>query len=86
MVMYLRDNPRKGVPNPFLSEMWEDDSFYNAVIFSRRDTLRPGQVLRIRNLAAQGLTTAEIVDMVGARNERQVRDVVSGKTYSRVTG
>ncbi len=84
IVEYIRQNPRKGIPNPFMSELWEDDEFYLRVIEARDNTLSPDQVLQIRSLANLGRSIPEITKEVEALNEAQVRNVVSGRTYKRI--
>jgi hypothetical protein len=81
---YIRRNPRKGIPNPFISELWRDDEFYLKVIEARLKTLSPEQVRTIRQLAAQGRSVAQIVEQVGALNETQVRNVIVGRYYKRI--
>jgi hypothetical protein len=81
---YVRQHPRKGIPNPFISELWQDDEFYLKVIKARPKTLSPGQVRRIRELAEKGRPVPEIAAEVGARNEPQVRNVISGRYYKRI--
>jgi len=81
---YARLNPRKGMPNPFIAELWKDDEFYLKVIGARLKTLSPEQVREIRRLARQNRTLAQIVEEVGALNELQVKNVIDGKTYKRI--
>jgi hypothetical protein len=81
---YVRRNPRKGLPNPFLAELWKDDQFYLKVIAARPKTLSPDQVLKIRELAGKGRSPAEILEEVGALNEAQVKNVIVGRTYLRM--
>lgn len=81
---YVRRNPRKGIPNPFVSELWKDDDFYLRVMAAREKTLTPDQVKQIRALAELGWDAAKITDEVEALNELQVRNVLKGKTYKRV--
>jgi hypothetical protein len=81
---YIRRNPRKGIPNPFISELWKDDHFYLRVIESREKTLSAEQVKQIRTLADLGWMPAQIVDEVEALNELQVRNVLKGRTYTRM--
>lgn len=81
---YCRRNPRKGLPNPFIAELWKSDDFYLKVIEAKEKTLSSEQVKRIRSLHAQGKSISQIVDEVGALNEQQVRNVITGKTYRRV--
>jgi hypothetical protein len=80
---YERRNPRKGIPNPFLSELWKEDGFYDKVISARSNTLSKDQVHQIRELNTYGWSIPGIVIEVGAIDERQVRDVISGKHYSK---
>ena len=81
---YLRQNPRKGIPNPFMSELWQDDEYYLKVIGSKEKTLTAGQVREIRRLGKEGLVPHEILIRVGGINERQIKSVLQGKTYKRV--
>lgn len=84
MAEYLRQHPRKGVPNPFLAELWKDDDYYLKVIATRPKTLSPEQVREIRRLAAVDTPVDQIAETVGALNEIQVKNVIVGKTYNRV--
>lgn len=81
---YLRQNPRKGIPNPFISELWKDDEFYLRIMESRDKTLSPEQVRKIRKLAEMNWCPGKIAEEVDALNELQVRNVLKGKTYTRV--
>ena len=81
---FIRRNPNKGAQNPFIAELWKDDEFYLKVMKARPKTLSPDQVRKIRKLADLGQTDTEIVKEVGAIDERQVRDVISGKYYGRI--
>jgi len=84
LVEYLRQNPRKGIPNPFIAELWKDDEYYRKVIEARSETLSVSQVIQIRELERMGRSITEIVKEVGARNEMQVKNVITGKTFSRI--
>jgi hypothetical protein len=81
---YVRRNPRKGVPNPCLAELWKDDDYYIRVIEARPKTLSAEQVRHIRKLTSEGVSIEEIAETVGALNEIQVKNVVAGRTYQRV--
>jgi hypothetical protein len=81
---YARRHPRKGMPNPFLSELWQDDEYYLRVIGSRKKTLTPDQVREIRTLHNAGYSIAEITKKVEAINERQVENVLAERTYVRI--
>ena len=81
---FVRQNPRKGIPNPFIAELWKDDKFYLKIIESRPKTLSPRQVKKIRELSKIGRPISEIAEEVDALNEIQVKNVIAGKTYGRV--
>jgi hypothetical protein len=81
---YARQNPRKGVPNPFIAELWKDDEYYLKVIGARQKTLMPSQVRKIREYNKMGWSVERIAEAVGALNEIQVKNVISGKTYRRI--
>ncbi|MEO1035249.1 MAG: hypothetical protein AAFX44_06775 [Pseudomonadota bacterium] len=81
---YQRISPRKGVPNPFIAELWKDDDHYLRVNDANPKRLSASQVLEIRRLAAGGHSPEEITNTVGALNVVQVRNVIVGKTYRRV--
>ena len=81
---YVRQHPRKGIPNPFMSELWKDDEYYLKVIGSRGNTLTPDQVRMIRALDQSGHSVAEIARKVDALNEKQVKDVLANRTYTRI--
>lgn len=81
---YVRRNPRKGTPNPFMAELWKDDQHYLKVNEAHPKRLSAPQVTRIRELAAEGISIGEIVKAVGALSENQVKNVISGRTYRRV--
>jgi hypothetical protein len=81
---YVRHNPRKGIPNPFMSELWEDDEFYLRVMGARDKTLKPDQIRQIRALADMGWSVSKITKEVNALNERQVKNVLAGNTYRRI--
>lgn len=81
--IFAQRYPRKGIPNPFIAALWDDDDFYAKVIGSRAKTLSREQVTQIRSLAFTGMPTKQIVREVRALNELQVKSVISGKTYTR---
>ncbi len=81
---YCRRNPRKGLPNPFIEELWKSDDFYLKVMEAKEKTLSAAQVRQIRALHVQGLPLSQIVDAVGALNVQQVRNVITGRTYRRM--
>lgn len=84
IAMYARQNPRKGIPNPFIAELWKNDEYYLKIIEARPKTLSPDQVRKIRVLARKDWSVVKIAEEVGALNERQVKNVIAGRTYGRI--
>lgn len=80
---WLRANPRKGLPAPWISEMWKDDGWAIAQICGRDRRLSVDQVHAIRGLALNN-NVEEIAKKIGALNTLQVQRVIDGKTYSRI--
>jgi len=80
---FIRQHPRKGIPNPFIAKLWEDDSHYSKVLESKKNLLSVEQVRRIRELARAGWAIDAITSEVDAINEQQVKKVIAGQTYNR---
>jgi len=78
------DRTRRGIPNPFIAELWKDDDFYLKVIEAREKTLSPEQVRKIRELNKFGKSIIQITQEVDALNKLQVKNVLLGRTYSRI--
>ena len=57
---------------------------YLSVIEGREYTLSASKVREIRRLAEMGWSVPEITKEVDALNETQVKNVLKGKTYSRI--
>lgn len=81
---YVRQYPRKGIPAPWMAKYWGIDENYLNYINKREDTLSDEKVRKIRLLEKMGRSPEEILKEVGARNVRQVKDVISRKHYGRV--
>jgi hypothetical protein len=81
---YFIKNPRRGIPNPFIAELWKDDGYYLKVIEAREKTLSAEQVKNIRELNKSGKSIIQITQEVNALNELQVKNVILGRTYSRI--
>lgn len=77
-------NPRKGLPNLFIKQLWEDDAHYERVNQSHPGRLSGDAVREIRRLAKKGLTDPQILERTEARNLQQVKGITAGKTYKRV--
>jgi hypothetical protein len=81
---YLNENPVKKMSTPWVQENWAKDEFYESVIFKRNNTLNKEQVLSIRKYGHDWGFDAEVISNLVGANIRQIRDVLSGKYYSRV--
>lgn len=77
-------NPRAGVPNLLISELWKDPDYAERVICGAEGHLEAVQVRKIRELNGIGIPIEKIVELVGAKNKLQVERVLSGQTYSRI--
>ncbi len=80
---WLKENPRKGLPAPWVAEKWRDNDWAVAQICGRDGRLSVEQVRSIRQLAKE-YSAEEIFERIGAKNVAQVKRVIDGKTYSRV--
>ena len=84
IVEYYKANSRKGLPNPFIAELWKDDAFYLRVMEAKEKTLSEHQVREIRRLNKEGMLPDRIRIEVSALNETQVKNVIRGRTYKRI--
>lgn len=78
------EHSRKGIPNLLMSNLWKDDKYAEKVICGPDNRLSAEQVIRIREHAEQGISPEDIVNLVSASNIIQVKNVISGKYYSRI--
>ena len=75
----------EGRPNPLCAARWATDSdFAERVICGHSGRLTVEQVKAIHMHSSSNHSIARIMSNVGARNARQVKNVLEGKTYSRV--
>ncbi|MES9971411.1 MAG: hypothetical protein ABW092_15365 [Candidatus Thiodiazotropha sp.] len=81
---YALQHPLKGIPNPFMSELWKTDEHYLKVIAARDKTLSPDQVRKIRELGKLGYSASTIKREVDALNVQQVKNVLMDRTYKRI--
>ena len=81
---YVKRHSRKGIPNPFMVELWKDDAHYRKVNESNPKRLLENQVIHIRELDQQGYSVRDITKIVGALDQQQVKRVIERKTYTRV--
>jgi hypothetical protein len=81
---YLHQLPRQSNPAPWISERWQRDEYYEQVVLNRVNTLSREQVQQIRKFGNQWKYSPTIIASLSGASERQVRDVLSGKYYSRV--
>ena len=81
---YLIQLPRPSNPAPWVAEKWKEDRFYERVVLSRSNTLSREQVQQIRKFGLDWNFKPEVISRLSGASLRQVRDVLSGKYYSRV--
>ncbi len=81
---YQRQNPRLGVPNLIISELWKDEDYAQKVICGHEGRLSVDQVRKIRELDSLSMPVEKIAELVNANSVEQVSRVLSGKTYSRI--
>jgi len=81
---YVQQLPRQQSPAPWIIERWQRDEYYEQVVLSRSNTLRKEQILQIRKFGIDWNFDPKIIARLSGASERQVRDVLSGKYYSRV--
>ena len=75
---------RGGQANPLLAAHWNDEDYATKVICGPEGRLQPPQIQEARTLGLLGRETSEITDIVGAKNERQIKSLLQGSTYSRI--
>lgn len=82
---FERANPQAGVPNPFMSKMWEDETYAEKMICNEKlGRLSPAKIREIRRLNWAGKAPEDIAAAVGASNTEQVQNIIDGKTYTRI--
>lgn len=75
----------EGRPNPLCASRWESDAdFVERVICGHSGRLSVEQVRLIRLGASLNKSVEELVEESGARNVRQIKRLLSKKTYGRV--
>jgi hypothetical protein len=85
LVDWARQHSRVGLPAPWVSERWGDTAWASSFVCSGIGRLTEQQVRHIRVLGQQGIPIDEIRERAGARTLAQVRGVLSGNTYNRVS-
>ncbi len=81
---YQAQNPRAGIPNLIVSELWKNAQYAENVICGAEGRLSAEQVRKIRELNELTIPVEKITHLVGARNQLQVERVLKGITYSRI--
>jgi len=81
---YLHQLPRQRSPAPWISDRWQSDEYYEQVVLNRSNTLNKEQVQQIRKFGSEWQFDPEIIASLCGASVRQVRDVLSGKYYSRI--
>lgn len=81
---FAKRHSRRGIPNPFMSELWKSDEHYLKVNESNPKRFSADQVRQIRQLGNDGYSIRDITKIAGALDEHQVKRVLDGSTYRRV--
>ena len=81
---WLDDHPLRGKANPAVAEMWNDPAYAESIICGPEGRLSPEQIREARHLSIIGNTIEEIVSAVNAKSSRQIENLLSGKTYTRI--
>lgn len=79
-----RANPRRGVPNLLMAELWKDDDYAAKIICGADGRLSVDQVRSARDLNEMGVPVEKIAEKIGALNVAQVTRLLEGQTYSRI--
>jgi hypothetical protein len=79
-----RANPRKGVPNLLVAELWKDDDYAAKIICSADGRLSVDHQRKARNLNQMGIPVEKIAEKISALNVLQVQRLLEGHTYSRI--
>jgi len=81
---YLRENKRKGIPNPLVSQCWLDAQYAAKVICSGPNRFPVETVRLIRSMDSEGADISEIAKAIGLTGDSRIKELLAGKTYSRV--
>jgi hypothetical protein len=81
---YLLQLPHGRTAAPWVADRWQTDEYYEQVVLNRTNTLSKEQVQKIRKYCVEWNFDPALIASLSGANERQVRDVLSGKYYSRV--
>jgi hypothetical protein len=81
---FQASNPRLGVPNLLVSELWKNQDYAEKVICGAEGRLSIEQIREIRRLNSAKVPIEKICEKVSAKNILQVQRVLDGITYSRI--
>lgn len=73
---YQRKNPRLGVPNLIISELWKDEDYVQKVVCGHKGRLSVDQIRKIRELHSLSMPFEKIAEIVNANSV----DAYSGRT------
>ena len=68
-VSYFGNISRKGISNPYIKKLWEDDHFYAKSVGNRANALSKEQVTKIRAFASDGHDVAAIGKQYGLNGQ-----------------
>jgi hypothetical protein len=84
LISCLEHEERKGRSNPLLAAHWNNEDYATKIICGPEGRLKPDQIEKARTFGFLGREISEIKNIVGAKNERQIQNLLSGRTYSRI--
>lgn len=82
---FFEHTSRKGIPNPLAAANWLNSEYAEKVICSGPDRLKPQQIRDARYFSSLGQTAETIAEKIGAKTVEQVKRLIAGITYSRVS-
>ena len=76
LINCLKREDRAGRSNPLLAAHWNDENYATKIICGPEGRLKPHQIQEARTLDFLGREPSEIKDIVGAKNELQIKNLL----------
>lgn len=75
---------RESRTNPLVSALWNNPEYAEAIICKPEGRLKPDQIQKGRLMNMMGRNVEEICEAIEAKNQEQVKNMLAGRTYSRI--